>query len=118
MKEKLKDIGTVIIMVIILIGLKCSFKDEKPDDLYIKMKEISNNQSLIGLTKEQVIELLGQPKDEVDNGKRYVYYAGILTEGIFFLNETLIFDCNYEAELVIVFNEEDTVKITGIHLLP
>ena len=97
-----------------------AFKDEKGDYQYIKMKEISDNQSLIGLSKEEVVKILGNPIYEFNDqsGNVYAYNAGTLTQGIIFINTTLIFDCAYGAELRIFFDENDKVENTRISLVP
>lgn len=41
-----------------------NYKNETIDNLYIKMKEMVDNKSLIGLSEEEVIELLGEPIKE------------------------------------------------------
>ena len=61
---KNKVFKTLIIISILFCGviILVNFKDEKPDDLCKEMTEISNNKSLVGLSKEEVEELLGEPK--------------------------------------------------------
>ena len=44
-----------------------NIKSEKGDELYVKMKELNDNQSLIGLSLEEVVELLGKPKYEYND---------------------------------------------------
>ena len=39
------------------------YLSEKPDKDYTKMKELSDSEKLIGLSKEEVIELLGEPPE-------------------------------------------------------
>lgn len=63
---------------LLYIGIRMNIKSEKGDELYVKMKELNDNQSLIGLSLEEVVELLGKPKYEYNdkkNKKRYKYYA-------------------------------------------
>ena len=48
------------------------YLSEKPDKVYTKMKELNDSEKLIGLSKEEVIELLGEPiKNSRDN--LYIY---------------------------------------------
>ncbi len=51
---------------------------EIPDDVYIKMQEINDNKSLIGLS-EEVVGLLGETRYQYidgENKQNYVYTAG------------------------------------------
>ena len=81
------------------------------------MKEISNSQSLIGLSKEEVEEILGEPGYKFDDksGSVYVYNAGKLDKEIFFGDITILFDCSYACDLRISFDENNTVDNTSIH---
>lgn len=63
MKKILKIIGISIIVLFVLCGL--IFVQDNilyTNDLYIKMNEITDNKSLIGLSETDLIELLGEPK--------------------------------------------------------
>lgn len=82
------------------------YLSEKPDNVYTKMKELSDSEKLIGLSKEEVIELLGEPqKNSRDN--LYIYDAGKLTNYLFF-GERECYD------LFIWFDENNIVKSTEI----
>lgn len=123
MKENVKRISIVIIIVIAFLGLKYftySLKNERPDELYEKMQGISDSQILIGLSKEEVEELLGEPgyKNNYETISSYAYNAGELDKGIFLRNTCIIFDCTYDCELRISFDEKDMVKSTSIQLIP
>ena len=84
------------------------YLSEKPDKVYTEMKELSDSEKLIGLSKEEVIELLGEPlKSSRDN--LYIYDAGTLTNYLF-LGEKEFYD------LFVWFDESDIVKSTEIHL--
>ena len=61
MKKILKIIGISIIVLFVLCGL--IFVQDNilyTNDLYIKMNEITDNKSLIGLSETDLIELLGK----------------------------------------------------------
>lgn len=87
MKKVLKTIGIIVISIVmvtviglcvLICSLEKSDKKEIPDDLYIKTSEINDTKSLIGLSEEEVIELLGKPIDRlVDKThlKNYTYYT-------------------------------------------
>lgn len=62
--QEFKEIVYAIIIIIfggisvILRPLWYDYISARPNDAYIKMKEIDDNQTLVGLTKEQTKELL------------------------------------------------------------
>ena len=96
-----------------------NFNDERTDYLYREMKEISDNETLIGLSKEEVVNILGEPIDKYESGQNkevYCYNAGKLDKGIFWGNKAILFDCSYGCELKVVFNEKDKVEYTSMHL--
>lgn len=114
-----KTLKTLIIIIILLyttiiIG---SFKNETPDNTYTKIKEIYDNQSLIGLTEEEVMKILGEPEDEYNNekyGKEYDYYAGkIFKESYWGYSYTTEY-----YELHVSFDENGKVKKTLMKLIP
>lgn len=49
-----------MVLIVLLVGIPILLAFIFPDETYIKMKEIEDNQTLIGLSKEQVVELLGK----------------------------------------------------------
>lgn len=102
----------LIFCVVISRNLGYSFMlyiSAKPDKVYVKMNEINDNQNLIGLSKEEVIELLGKPKYERNSENRitYIYDAGKITN-YFFLGEMEFY------ELIIVLDENNKVISTSI----
>lgn len=120
MKKIFKIIGVIIIVIVLyvliyIVGVTINDK-EIPNDLYIKMSEINNNKSLIGLSEEEVIELLGKPVDKlVDTThlKNYTYYtyeAGYTFKS--FLGNT--YDKKY-YDFEVLFDPDGIVKYTYIH---
>ncbi len=112
--KKLKIlIYAIIIIFCVLVSTKLGYsfmlyKSAEPDKLYIEMNEINDNQSLIGLSKEQVITSLGEPlQKSTDN--LYVYNAGTITDHFFFGEREFY-------ELFVWFDENDRVKSTSIDL--
>ena len=115
LKEKTKDfkifIYAIIIVVCIIVCRNLGYQvmqylSEKPDKVYTQMKELNDSEKLIGLSKEEVSELLGEPqKNSRDN--LYIYDAGTLTNYLFF-GEREFYD------LFIWFDENDIVKSTEI----
>ena len=95
-------------------------KAERPNELCEKMQEISDNQTLVGLSKKEVEETLGKPVESYndDDGNIYIYYGGKMDTGLFWGNKTIFFDYQYSCEFRIFFNENDIVKSTAIELIP
>ncbi len=79
----------------------------KPDNTYIEMKKMNDNKSLIGISKEQIEELLGEKSDKYKDKDTYYYSAGTITNYItgghrkFYIFE-------------VYFDENDIVKSTSI----
>lgn len=105
-----------IIVAFLLVGGYASIKygysflsylSAKPDDTYAEMTELSDNRSLIGLSKEQIDELLGKPDHTENDKKVYFYDAGKVTNYLFFGERDFY-------ELRIVFDENNVVKSTSI----
>ena len=121
MKENIKIISIVMIIALFFGGLNYfvnySLSNERPDALYEKMKEISDKQILIGLSQEEVEELLGEPgyKLDYETGDVYSYSAGQLDTGLFVKNTAIFFDCTYICELRITFDDNDKVVSSPIH---
>ena len=128
MKEKLKAISLAIIITGILLGIgyfinhvfNYFLKEERPNELCEKMQEISDNQTLVGLSKKEVEETLGEPVESYNDkaGNIYIYYGGKMDTGLFWGNTTIFFDYEYSCEFRIFFNENDIVKSTAIELIP
>lgn len=114
-----KILKTLIIMVILLYGtiIIANFKTETPDNLYTEIKEMNDDQSLIGLSSEEVIKLLGEPKHEYSSGedkKRYIYSAGEI-----FKESYWGYSYSHEYyEFYVSFDENDKVENTFIKLIP
>lgn len=110
-----KILKTLIIMVILLYGtiIIANFKTETPDNLYTEIKEMNDDQSLIGLSSEEVIKLLGEPKHEYSSGedkKRYIYSAGEI-----FKESYWGYSYSHEYyEFYVSFDENDKVENTFI----
>ena len=83
-----------------------NYRSETIDEKYIKINEIVNNESLIGLSEEEVVELLGEPGDKfTDNRLGFTFYeygAGTIFEEWFwgkcyqtkYYRLTILFDKN------------------------
>lgn len=110
--EKFKIlIYTIIIIVCITVCANLGYPimqylSEKPDKIYTEMKEINDSKQLIGLSKEQVIVLLGNPRGDLDKNV-YYYDAGEVTDYLF-LGERDFF------ELRVTFDGNNKVKDTSL----
>lgn len=128
MKEKLKIISIAIIITIAFLGISYFLnnvfnhflKEERPDELCEKMQQISDNQTLVGLSKKEVEESLGKPVESFNDkaGNIYTYYGGKMDTGLFWGNTTIFYDYEYSCEFRIFFDENDKVKSTAIKLIP
>lgn len=116
LKEKDKNLKIFMYAIIIIVCIVVcrnlgypvmQYLSEKPDKVYTEMKELCDSEKIIGLSKEEVIKLLGEPIDSRD--KLYIYDAGTLTNYLF-LGEREFYD------LFIWFDENDIVKSTEIDL--
>ena len=56
-------IEIIIISVLFILNPVMQYLSEKPDKVYTEMKELNDSEKLIGLSKEEVIELLGEPQN-------------------------------------------------------
>ena len=110
---KIKNTVIVIWVGIFLISspLWFNYISARPNDTYIEMKKMNDNKSLIGLSKEQIEELLGEKKDKYKDEDVYYYSAGTITDYItgghrkFYIFE-------------VYFDENDIVKSTLIRESP
>ena len=106
-------IYTIIVILCVFIFRYLGYSvmlylSEKPDKIYTEMQEINDSKELIGLSKEEVIALLGEPM-ESSTDSMYVYDAGTLTNYLF-LGEREFYD------FFIFFDKNDKVKSTKIDL--
>lgn len=119
MKKELKLTIFIIIIITIIIIFCGLIKYENPDSLYIEMSEINYDQSLVGLSKERVVELLGEPKYEYndrENKKVYKFNAGKIIRKSFWGNIIGNIDRQKYYELKVFFDENDNVEYTYIKL--
>lgn len=105
----------LIITVIVLFSffIVSNFSTQETDDLYVEMNHFNDNQTLIGLSPEQVEAVLGKPMYEYTNKeeeKRYLYHAGKIYKTSFF-GKT--YSTEY-YEMMILFDIHDNVYHTYI----
>lgn len=70
-----KIILLVIISICVCIMLS-NYRNETIDEKYIKINEIVNSESLIGLSEKEVVELLGEPSYKSTDRQPYFYEYG------------------------------------------
>lgn len=116
MRKFLKFFVIIIILIFVCI-ISIGHNKEYPDDMYIKMTEVNNNKTLIGLSEEEVIKLLGKPNDEyidIENQNNYIYYAGSTVKKSLFTGEY----GQKVYELLIDFDEDGNVDYTYMKECP
>ncbi len=114
--KSINKVFKIILMVIISAGvciMLSNYSNETIDEKYIEMKEMADNKSLIGLSEEVVIELLGEPRykyTDRENKENYIYFAGTIRE------EWLWGECYSTKyyELRIGFDEDSKVEYAYI----
>lgn len=108
-----KTILLVIISICVCIMLS-NYRSEKIDEKYVERKEIVDNESLIGLSEEQVVALLGEPGYKYTDTRRkltfYEYGAGTILEQWFWGK---CYTTKY-YRLTILFDENGIAKIASI----
>ena len=112
--KKLKILVYAIIIVIcgytsVKLGYSfLSYVSAKPDKVYTRMKEMNDSERLLGLSKDEVVTLLGEPLHKSTDNP-YIYDAGKITNYLFF-GEREFYD------FFVWFDENDRVKSTSIEL--
>ena len=117
-KSKVLKILISISILLCVCILVFNVRDERLDTLCAEMNEINDNQILIGMSKEQVIELLGEPEEQINEENiHYRYNAGSFDKGLFLFNTTIFFDSSYGCKLWVHFDENGKVKNTSIQYI-
>ncbi len=103
-------IYAVIIIFCVSVGHSTIlYLSAKPDKVYTEMKKINDSERLIGLSKEEVVTLLGNPKGNRIDDDLYIYDAGEITN-------YLLFGGRDFYDFFIRFDENDKVKSTEIEI--
>lgn len=105
-----KILKTLIIIVILLYStiIIGGFKKETPDNLYTEMKEKYDSQRFIGLSKEEIVELLGKPNEYDKEESQYVYFSGKVFKEWYWGK---CYSTKY-YQIKVFFDENDKVKST------
>ncbi len=117
-KSKVLKILISISILLCVCILVFNVRDERLDTLCAEINEINDNQILIGMSKEQVIELLGEPEEQINEESiHYRYNAGSFDKGLFLFNTAIFFDSSYGCKLWVHFDENGKVKHTSIQYI-
>ena len=101
-------IYAIIIIFCVSVGhLTILYLSAKPDKVYTEMKKINDSERLIGLSKDEVVILLGEPLKKYDSV--YIYDAGEITN-------YLLFGGRESYDFFIRFDENGRVKSTEIEI--
>lgn len=117
--KKMKILIVVVILLCVCIIL-INIKKEKPSDLYLEMSEINDSRKLIGLSEEEVVALLGEPKSKYneDSDTIFRYNAGNIGKGLYLFNKAIFFDSYDGYVLEVFFNEDNKVESTILQYVP
>lgn len=110
-------IGVLVFALIFFVGNFLFKERTNYDNLYMQMKEYDDSDSLIGLSKEEVIILLEEPVSihEYENSaeETYIYDAGNMHTGIIWGNRN-VFTTKYSYIIRIEFDETGKVESTSM----
>ena len=109
---KILIIAIIILCILIVFITLIHIEPDKPNELYTKMKEINDSQSVIGLSKEQVEELLGKPPKTHKSGSVYLYNAGYIFKDINWRRHFSLWAKTYYYVFSVNFDENDKVEST------
>lgn len=119
-KSKKRKILIITIIIFCVCIVVFNIKKENPSDLYIEMNKIDDNGKLIGLSQEEVIALLGTPKDEYKQEDSTIlrFNAGNIGKGLYLFNKAIFFDCYDVYVLSVSFNKDDKAEYTAMYRIP
>ncbi len=109
---KILIIAIIILCILIVFITLIHIEPDKPSELYTKMKEINDSQSIIGSSKEQVEELLGKPCKTHKSGSVYLYNAGHIFKEVNWKNRFSLWSKTYYYVFSVNFDETDKVEST------
>lgn len=109
---KILIIIIIILCILIVFTTLIHIKADRPDELYSKMKEISDSQSIIGLSKGQVEELLGKPSKTDKSSSVYLYNAGHIFKEVNWREKFSLWSKTYYYVFFVNFDETDKVEST------
>ena len=81
------------------------------------MKELDDNQKLIGLSKKEIITMLGEPMERYSNENHYWYNASNIYKGLILGDHNILTE-SYWYVLNIIFDDVNIVEFTEMIYVP
>ena len=118
-RKSIDIFGRILIVIIILLITFLLFItlikiNDKPSEYYSKMKQINDSKSIVGLSKDEVENKLGEPGKIKETENMYLYDAGTLFRDVTFVNHYDLWVKTYYYVLFVYFDENDIVKSTSL----
>ena len=118
-RKSIDIFGRILIVIIILLITFLLFItlikfNDKPSEYYSKMKQINDSKSIVGLSKDEVENKLGEPEKIKETENMYLYDAGTLFRDVTFVNHYDLWVKTYYYVLFVYFDENDIVKSTSL----
>ena len=118
-RKSIDIFGRILIVIIILLITFLLFItlikiNDKPSEYYSKMKQINDSKSIVGLSKDEVENKLGEPGKIKETENMYLYDAGTLFRDVTFVNRYDLWVKTYYYALFVYFDENDIVKSTSL----
>ena len=104
----------IILLITFLLFITLIKFNDKPSEYYSKMKQINDSQSIVGLSKNEVENKLGEPGKIKETENMYLYDAGTLFRDVTFVNHYDLWVKTYYYALFVYFDENDIVKSTSL----
>jgi len=111
--SKILIVIIILLITFLLLITLIKFID-KPSEYYSKMKQINDSKSIIGLSKEEVENKLGEPRKIKKSENIYLYDAGTLFRDVVFVNHYDLWAKTYYYALFVYFDENDIVESTSL----
>ena len=118
-RKSIDIVSRILIVIIILVITFLLFItlikiNDKPSEYYSKMKQINDSKSIVGLSKNEVENKLGEPGKIKETENMYLYDAGTLFRDVTFVNHYDLWVKTYYYALFVYFDENDIVKSTSL----
>ena len=118
-RKSIDIFGRILIVIIILLITFLLFItlikiNDKPSEYYSKMKQINDSKSIVGLSKDEVENKLGEPGKIKETENMYLYDAGTLFRDVTFVNRYDLWVKTYYYALFVYFDENDIAKSTSL----
>ena len=116
--SKILIILIIMLCILIVFATLIHIEADKPDELYIKMKQINDSKTVIGLSKEEVTETLGKPakieKYKDTDKEVYLYRAGQIFKEVDWREKFTLWAKTYYYVFFVNFDEASKVESTYI----